>query len=411
MLDAVLFLTKNGLSFRGHQENLSVENGKCGLFLSTIQLISKHSPVLKQHLDTVADSQKSENRMQAHYLSPRTQNDFLELCGNKVSNSILDDVRSARYYGIIVDGTPDSSHKEQLVFVFRYVLQVFAKWEITESFIKLVHCDKKTGVEIAEVIKNVLEECGIDFQLCRGQGFDNAPNMSGIFNGVQAILSKENQQAYYTPCNAHSLNLCGVHVMSTSIVLKSYFGNIETLYKIFALSPRRWEILLEKAGVSLHVVSTTRWSARIAAVRPLAKNYRGVRDSLTKVQELDLPSDIQATVESILNWINTFEFILLTTIWYKILLCLDDANRMIQSSKLSMTEPAQTEFKESGSRLKKRKHFHDEAHNSGYEFTSFEERFKVEVFNPSFDLLSTQLRELHEKSSKVSRLFAPFFSG
>lgn len=84
---------------------------------------------------------------------------------------------------------------------------------------------------------------------------------------------------------------------------------------------------------------------------------------------------------------------------------------MIQSSKLSMTEPAQTEFKESGSRLKKRKHFHDEAHNSGYEFTSFEERFKVEVFNPSFDLLSTQLRELHEKSSKVSRLFAPFFSG
>ena len=44
--------------------------------------------------------------------------------------------------------------------------------------------------------------------LCRGQAYNGTSNMSGIRNGVQALVKREAKQALYVHCFAHSLNFC-----------------------------------------------------------------------------------------------------------------------------------------------------------------------------------------------------------
>lgn len=121
--------------------------------------------------------------------------------------------------------------------------------------------------------------------------------------------------------------------METSPEIKSFFGNIQKLYNFFSFSPSRWKILQETAKLSLHTISTTRWSARIDAVRPLAKNYSGILDSLVRVKnEINLPADNYAEVMGLIDWLNSFEFVLLITIWYKILQCIAIKFSKVQNS-------------------------------------------------------------------------------
>lgn len=96
--------------------------------------------------------------------------------------------------------------------------------------------------------------------------------------------------------------------METSTEVKSFFGNIQKLYNIFSCSPLRWKILQETAGLSLHSISATRWSARIDAVRPLSKNYSGILNSLVRIKnEINLPADNHAEVVGPISWLHSFD--------------------------------------------------------------------------------------------------------
>ena len=82
--------------------------------------------------------------MQAHYLSPRSQNEFIDECSKVVLNAIVEEVnKQALYYSIIVDGTPDVSHTEQITFILRYVNLNEKVWKICERFLTMENCDKK----------------------------------------------------------------------------------------------------------------------------------------------------------------------------------------------------------------------------------------------------------------------------
>jgi len=156
---------------------------------------------------------------------------------------------------------------------------------------------------------------------------------------VKSKIIEKYPQALFSPYSAHSLNLCGVHAMETSKEVKTFFRNIQKLYNSFSCSPSRWKILQETAGLLLHSISAPRWSARIDAVRPLPKKYSGILNSLVRVKnEINLPADNDAKAVGLIPWLHSFEFILLTTIWYKVLQCIDDCNKIHQSKKFSIDE-------------------------------------------------------------------------
>ena len=113
VIDVVLFLGERGLSFRGDTHVIGdVHNGN---FLGIIELISHYDPILREHVTKVQQSQKERKRLQAHYLSKDSQNEFIHICADKVRRCILDESNNAKYFSIMVDATPDVSHIENRI--------------------------------------------------------------------------------------------------------------------------------------------------------------------------------------------------------------------------------------------------------------------------------------------------------
>ena len=95
--------------------------------------------------------------------------------------------------------------------VIRYVHIHQEECSIEESFIDFIESHQMFGVGLASEITEKLESDGLNLEDCRGQGYDNGSNMSGKYNGVQAVINNLNQLAKYVPCAAHTLNLVGLH--------------------------------------------------------------------------------------------------------------------------------------------------------------------------------------------------------
>ncbi|XP_012558674.3 zinc finger MYM-type protein 1-like [Hydra vulgaris] len=232
ILDAILFLTSQNLSFRGQYS--SMEKNEKGNFLSCLEHISRHNETLKNYLKTVVRHQNKGTRMQAHYLSWQSQNEFISECATLVQAAVVKEVKDAVYFTIITDRTPDVSHTEQITFILRFVRFNSGKmiWEVKERFLCVEDMEKKKDADIAYLIRNVLAKVNLDLQKLRGQGYDNCSNMAGIYNGAQAHLLEKNPFALYIPCGAHSLNLAGVHAAESCAEIKTFFGNIQALYLI-----------------------------------------------------------------------------------------------------------------------------------------------------------------------------------
>ena len=98
------------------------------------------------------------------------------------------------------DTSRDTSHKEQVPEVIRYVHIHQEECSIEESFIDFSESHQKFGVGLASEITEKLESDGLNLEDCRGQGYDNGSNMSGKYNGVQAVINNLNQLAKYVPC-------------------------------------------------------------------------------------------------------------------------------------------------------------------------------------------------------------------
>lgn len=89
------------------------------------------------------------------------------------------------------------------------VQRVDSNYDIHEDTLDLVQLPDTKAVTFFCVIKDVLTRRSLPLSQCRGQAFDGASNMSGIRNGVQALIKQE-ARALYVHCLAHTLNLCTI---------------------------------------------------------------------------------------------------------------------------------------------------------------------------------------------------------
>lgn len=168
ILHVILFLSERGLAFFGSNEHIG--NAHNGNFLGIIELLSEYDPISKEHVGKVKESQQSKKKMQVHYLSSTIQNEFIELIGSTVQNTILNEIKAAKYYSIMVDSTPDCSHSEQHSFIMRFVKISDTTIKIEERFIMFNSFPNKIGTEIAAQILNTLTEKKLNFSDCIGQG-------------------------------------------------------------------------------------------------------------------------------------------------------------------------------------------------------------------------------------------------
>ena len=141
-----------------------------------------------------------------------------------------------------------------------------------------------TAQQIFDSLEQYTNEKGINLCDCRGQSYDNASNMSGKYNGVQALVKEKfDAAAEYVPCYAHSLNLVGVCAAQSCPEIVEFFDFVENIYVFFASSTHRWSILERAGGGVLKRLSATRWSARADAIKVIKKGFPFIKEALEKL--------------------------------------------------------------------------------------------------------------------------------
>nr|CAH0104297.1 unnamed protein product [Daphnia galeata] len=196
-------------------------------------------------------------------------NEIISVLKKLILKNIIDRLLVAKYYGMIVDCTPDKSHQEQMSMILRFVditeasRGVPAQVKICENFVGFLVVDRSDAMSLLVVIKKHLETLKIPLEDMRGQGYDNGANMSCRHNGVQNLNLVLNDAA----------NCCAVVV--------SFFGVIQALYVFFSSSTKRWQVLLQFVpNLTLKPLSETRWESRIDAINLLCYQLENVYDAL-----------------------------------------------------------------------------------------------------------------------------------
>ncbi|XP_050066902.1 zinc finger MYM-type protein 1-like [Aphis gossypii] len=305
---AIKFISQRGLPFFGDDEKLNSPHN--GIFLGILELISEFDPFLANNLTTYGNKGSGNT----NYISSYTVRKLIDLMANKVLNHILMEVKSAKYFGIIVDSTPDITHNDQMAYVLRYVNE---SGEVFERFIKLENIHGHTAEYLFSTIKAMFDKVGLDIKNCVGQSYDNAANMSGKYTGLQARIKELSPVATYVPCAAHSINLVGVNAVSSSTTTVNYFGVVQALYVFFSSSPR---------------------SQHHKHIKALRLGYNEVLVALEDIrQDLNQNPITQNEARQLLSKLKKKETGVLTTVWNSILQRINSVNKDLQSSKINVS--------------------------------------------------------------------------
>ena len=92
ILDVVMFLGERWLAFRG--DSVKIGDTHNDNFLGILELLARYYPLLQEHVGKVKSAQENETRLQANYLSPESQNEFINICAAQVRNHILEERRA-----------------------------------------------------------------------------------------------------------------------------------------------------------------------------------------------------------------------------------------------------------------------------------------------------------------------------
>lgn len=333
VIDAVLYLSTNCLSIHGPDEIPSqiTENPlpSQGNFLNLFFLLAKHNLTLKYQLDHLKNGQV--------YLSKTIQNEIIDIMANTVQNSILKDIKEAKYYTIMLDCTPDDldvSHTEQISEVIRYVKKSSNVCEIKESFIDFIEIGGKTIEYIVQQIVEKLTLSGLDIGQCRGLSYDNSSNMSPTYKGVHAKIKEMSELVEFVPCLAHSLNLVGMNAVSSCPETVSLFGIVQKIFNFFVGYPTRWDIMKKCTKTNLKGNSQTRWPAKYEAVQALLNNLPEVVKTLEQIEEISSNALSKYEAGHLVCSVKNFQFIIMLTIWANILREINRVNIEIQKEDI-----------------------------------------------------------------------------
>ncbi|KAK0149824.1 Zinc finger MYM-type protein 1 [Merluccius polli] len=169
--------------------------------------------------------------------------------------------------------------KEQEAVCVRYIDHDLI---VHEEFVGMYEVYVTTGENLAKVIMDVLLRLNLSVTLLRGQAYDGAANMAGIYSGAQAIIKKHQPLVPYVHCGAHCVNLITQHACTASSVVRDSLQWAHELGVLFGQSMKIKSIFqdITKAesgpAQSIRPLCPTRWTVRTGAIRSLLNQYQPV---------------------------------------------------------------------------------------------------------------------------------------
>lgn len=114
-------------------------------------MLAKFDPYISEHFRKIKDE-----KTHIHYLGHEIQNELIEMMASEIKNRIVQKIKTAKYYAIIMDCTPDISRQEQLSLVLRIVdmdlNNEFTCPTIKEFFIDFTNIFSSTGLNLSNVL-------------------------------------------------------------------------------------------------------------------------------------------------------------------------------------------------------------------------------------------------------------------
>jgi hypothetical protein len=416
IVETLIWIGKQGLSLRGHDESL--ESANRGNFLELLELRSRDCPSLKSYLASETFT----------YTSPDIQNELIEIICAHIQKDIVDNVNKSAAFSFMLDGTQDISVHEQLSFCVRYVDENF---DVKERFLGFWDCAKTDAATLLAMVENVFSEVGLSFDILRGQCYDGASNMAGCNTGLGVRIMEKQSMAPFVHCWNHQANLVLVHACSPVKDIRNTLNRVQAAYNFFS-SHKRQDVFREvqvRNGAervrSLKSHCDTRWSSWLAAIRDMRSTLVSVCDSLIQIDESDSTShgcDAGQLVKSL----QTFTFVFCLEFLFRIFAITDQFSIDLQSSTID-TETARRkaemvrdaigglraesvfddvwssaavlatsigiEIPTSAARKIKRPNRYDENTDTGHEFKSAKSEYRVQIFCPVIDRMCDELQD------------------
>ncbi|CAM4849984.1 unnamed protein product, partial [Rotaria magnacalcarata] len=183
-----------------------------------------------------------------------------------------------KFYSIICDETRDESGTEQLCFTIRSVDSDFV---MHEDVLGMYGVTSQSAEHITNIILDILIRCNLDIKYCRGQGYDGAATMAGHASGVSTRITSLCKKAFYTHCNAHSLDLALQDLTRTSLSVSIALNMTNDIVNFMRESPKRLNLLDTLSGLDSYTKLTplcpTRWTVRSSSLNVLLINYSLVK--------------------------------------------------------------------------------------------------------------------------------------
>lgn len=286
IIETILLCGRQGIALRGHTDSGPIDLSS--LFLSSNE--GNFRVILKYVLMNSKDELKNcfENLPKnATYISPDIQNEIINTINSLVIKKLVTKINQAKCFTILADETTDVAGIEQFSMCVRYFDKDTNK--IREDFLQFVPVTDMSGKGLAQVLLECLGNLGINLNYLRGQGYDGASAMRGLFNGVQAIIKQSYPLALYIHCCSHSLNLAISDACDVKSI-RNAVGIIQTVCSFFN-TPKRQVVLQnsveqiapDSKKTKLKMLCPTRWVERHEAILIFLELFDSIIDSLETI--------------------------------------------------------------------------------------------------------------------------------
>ncbi|XP_065681425.1 uncharacterized protein LOC101241746 [Hydra vulgaris] len=321
------------LAFRGSEEQIG--NPHNGNFLGVIELLGKFDPVMQDHIQKIINKDIHD-----HYLGKTIQDEVIDTIDQAVLQEIIARIKSAKYFAVILDCTPDISHQEQMSMVLRYVADGThsdVPAGIYKHFIKFIIVESSTGENLFNTLVKEIEMLGLDVENIRGQGYDNGANMKGHNSGVQAQLLERNSRAFYTPCVCHNYNLVLGDMAKTCSDAMTFFGTLQRIYTLFSSSTKRWTVFKKHVkGLSVKPLSETRWECKMESVKAVRFQAAEVCDALEELAKSTNDAQGKSEAESLVSQMTNYRFLVALCFWHSLLFKVNFTSKELQSNTIDI---------------------------------------------------------------------------
>eukprot|EP00794_Sanderia_malayensis_P012585 gene12585-13873_t len=303
-IDVGIFLSAQGLAFRGHDE--SDESSNRGNFLELMDMLADYSHELRVFLD----------HEKITYTSHDPQNQLIECIFEEVRSEVQNRIERSKFVSIMMDDTSDISNREQSAISIRLIYD----GNIEEHLLGLVDSSSDQSAEgLTKVLLDTLVSYKIVPSTCKekliGQSYDGAPTMSGQLNGVQKRILDSFPFAYYNHCVAHRMSLCASHASKKIREVARFFGIVDQVVSFFRSSPKR----TCRLGHNLPMPGDTRWLSRDTAIVAIDSFYETIGTVLYEVSNDGTEkTDTQDTARGLIAGIQNVDFVCLLKLYRKI---------------------------------------------------------------------------------------------